>query len=822
MAGKILLQQALQKPYERRVFITEILQPVFQNKLQIPTSPIDETPNLSQTETSLIKQVLRYGSIALDDDTDIICYEITLHDAVRLEQNRISIQQYVRKLMVAGDVMLLNFVQQKSPASWRLSLVASDTKVSHTGEIKATKTNAKRYTYLLGQAETCLTAASQLAILESKSNIERKDLIEAFAVEKVSKPFFDEYTKIHYKRFNDYLMASNFKAAVFNGDEKAMRDFVKKLLGRIVFLYFVQKKGWLGSKPDFMMHLFKTSGGNETFYPLWLSELFFNALNAPRPNDAFVMPDKTVVSIPFLNGGLFEKDKHDEHFLTFPPQFFHNTDNFESDKERGFLDFLNAYNFTVYEDSPDDHTVAVDPEMLGHIFENLLEDNKDKGAFYTPKEIVHYMCQESLIEYCLNYDFSDSGITMIKEEKRAFISHFIKKNEIDVDLLKKSSKSYESYKSWFRQLNAALETVRICDPAIGSGAFPMGLLHEIFNAKILLHQAIEGVPPTPKQRVEMKLHIIQNSIYGVDIERGAVDIARLRFWLSLIVDEQTPKALPNLDYKIVVGNSLVSKFEDEVISIDWDKKVSAGKANDFVQHIQRLLKEVADKQKQYFDAEVSKKQALTSKIRALKLELLINQFSFNKDKYMNTTPQLGAMFPTAREIKANTERLLTIANFDKQIKKLQTLKQHPEKPFLHFDWKLDFPEVLNPHLVAENGGFDIVIGNPPYGAELKYDKIILKKLFPETSFGNIDSYKFFVDKGLELLNKNANLSFITSDSYIEKEYFADLRKLILKKATYISNVKLGDNVFENVNLPTALLFISVSKYPPVQVHQNYI
>ena len=517
MAGKIQLQKSLQKPYERRVFAGEVLTTIFQNRVKILASPINETADLTTGEASLMKQVLQYGKIILDDDTDVRCYEITLHDNIRLEQNKISIQQYVRKLMVSGEAMLINFIQTNSPHFWRLSLVSSDTELIE-GEIKDLKTNAKRYTYLLGESETCLTAAAQMVILEGKANIVKKDLVDAFSVEKVSKPFFEEYTKIHYKRFNDYLIASNFRASVFNGDEKAIRDFVKKLLGRIVFLYFVQKKGWLGCQNtegwdtgdrNFISNLFKKSGGDATFYPVWLSKLFFDTLNAPRPNDAFTMPDKSTVRIPFLNGGLFEKDKHDNLLITFPPAMFHNAQNHETDKERGFLDFLDAYNFTVYEDSPNDHTVAVDPEMLGHIFENLLEDNKDKGAFYTPKEIVHYMCQESLVEYLANKvapqppeggAFSRSG----DMEGFALSEAFLK---TDIEDLIKNNKVNETLKKHLKTIDKYLDDVRICDPAIGSGAFPMGLLHEIFNAKMLLHVAIHKAVPTPTQRVEMKLHI---------------------------------------------------------------------------------------------------------------------------------------------------------------------------------------------------------------------------------------------------------------------------------------------------------------------------
>ena len=168
MAGKIQLQKSLQKPYERRVFAGEVLTTIFQSRIQILSSPLDKTADLSKGEANLMQKVLQYGKITLDDGTAVTCYEITLHNQVRLEQNKISIQQYVRKLMVTGEVMLINFIQTNSPHFWRLSLVASDTKITDSGDIQAFKTNAKRYTYLLGESETCLTAAAQMVVLRSE------------------------------------------------------------------------------------------------------------------------------------------------------------------------------------------------------------------------------------------------------------------------------------------------------------------------------------------------------------------------------------------------------------------------------------------------------------------------------------------------------------------------------------------------------------------------------------------------------------------------------------------------------------------------------
>ena len=156
-----------------------------------------------------------------------------------------------------------------------------------------------------------------------------------------------------------------------------------------------------------------------------------------------------------------------------------------------------------------------------------------------------------------------------------------------VKRLLKQKEVYELSKEELFHIDALLDRVKICDPAIGSGAFPMGLLQEIFSIKELIAYET-GKEWNP---AETKLNIIQNSIYGVDIEKGAVDIARLRFWLSLVVDEEKPKPLPNLDYKIVVGDSLISnKFDGEIVEIDWERKQSVGKADEYVKNVQRLLK----------------------------------------------------------------------------------------------------------------------------------------------------------------------------------------------------------------------------------------
>lgn len=271
-----------------------------------------------------------------------------------------------------------------------------------------------------------------------------------------------------------------------------------------------------------------------------------------------------------------------------------------------------------------------------------------------------------------------------------------------------------------KQIDKKLDAVKICDPAIGSGAFPMRLLQEIFTLKerIYFHFA-ENHSSSSNHRhhssdnwspARVKEHIIQNSIYGVDIEQGAVDIARLRFWLSLIVDEEKPRPLPNLDYKIMQGNSLVSKFfpndspgEGEIVEIDWSTDdTSAGLfGQEFIAERTRLLKAISEKQKEFFTANTAKKPKLAKEIRQLKLGILSKQLELMIEKGAKEDKNA-----VKKPSKKHLEKLLEVEGWKRTLSKINQLKSN-DKAFKHFDWKLDFPEVLNP-LAVVNTGFDIL------------------------------------------------------------------------------------------------------------------
>ena len=771
-------QQIFKRKYNRASFTENVLLPVFQNSVKgIKIFDKDAVQKVSLTETDLksAKGIFKYGEITTNDNRQIDLYEVTLQDTKQIKLARVGIGALVKKLIIGNNAAFVNFrYQEIEDRYWRFSFIAYDS-FFEDGQVISKETSPKRYTYVFGdEDETYRTAIDRFLDLYNATNIKVKDIQDAFAVEAMSDEFFKEYREVHYQNFIRFLTGeeiqkkgskyqlvkvqepSKFLTSVFNGnseDERAKkeaRDFCKKLLGQIVFLYFLQKKGWLGASntdyqdgdKNFIQNFFKQAGEKDTFYPVWLSKLFYDTLNEKRNGDDFTMPNGKTVKIPYLNGGLFEKENNKYDFLVFPADLF-----------TSLFEFFNRFNFTIYEDSPEEHTIAVDPEMLGHIFENLLEDNKDKGAFYTPKEIVQYMTQESLIEYLA---------THIGQNEKEGISTFVKHK----------NKEFLSDKV-LKQIDRLLDDVKACDPAIGSGAFPMGLLQEIFMLKERIAFDLGFSVWSP---ATVKENIIQNSIYGVDIEKGAVDIAQLRFWLSLVVDEDKPKPLPNLAYKIVVGNSLVSKFGEEIIEIDWEVEANT-QFDMFGSELENqkswLLNEISKKQKQFFSASNKDKKKINKVIRKLKLDILSTQLELMIETR-------GALLDNSRKkTKKQTEAWLETEGWKRAIKEINTLKKN-DKPFEHFDWKLDFPEILNP-LVNENAGFDIVIGNPPYIKEYTNKSVFDGFRNSKYYQGKMDLWYGFACVSIDLLKAKGVECFIAQNNWITSAGASIFRENVLTR-----------------------------------------
>lgn len=733
----------------------------------------------------IVVEVVQLGTLKTTDGITLPIFDVTLQNGIKIEYNRVGVNEllktHILKDAVKGAIVTFHY-PAPSPlervgvrTEWRFSFI-SKFGSDYFAEAESVETNPKKYTYIFGTSEEHRTALERLYNLE-QSRFRLEDFFEAFNVEPVSTNFFKEY-KNFYQDFvfhisNDKISRAIFeKEGISNDDlEKDIRNFVKRLLGRLVFLYFLQKKHWLGATnknyddgdTNFLFNLFNyNQESKDHFYNKWLSKLFFNALNtANRTNDGFELPNGNSVWIPFLNGGLFEEHQEPERHreIQFPPTLFEL-----------LFKFFNGYNFTIYENSPEDHTVAVDPEMLGHIFENLLEDNKDKGAFYTPKEIVHYMTQESLIEY-LKTHLSHS---------REAIENLIK-NHITAAFTREDLKKVEKL----------IDTVKICDPAIGSGAFPMGLLQEIFALKAVIHYELGYSVWLP---AKIKQNIIQNSIYGVDIEPGAVDIARLRFWLSLVVDEPTPKPLPNLDYKIMQGNSLLESFEgvdlskvsagnDLMIVENQDKdlfgnlkddqlKITYGKTG-LAEKTQKLTKE-------YFTADVVKKPKIKAAINATIKEHIDFNLDLREKQLQRLLNEIKTINNPNTKEKKSIERLENDLYQLNEIKtNLEIIQTKEEKPY--FLWHLFFADVF------KEGGFDIVIGNPPYvgvkGNGKTFEQIKntdLSKYFK----GRSELFYFFMHKAIQLGKTNCINTFITTNYFITATD-ANLLRTNLKEDTTI-------------------------------------
>jgi hypothetical protein len=797
------LQHIFESPFNwdnwRKVM--DFVFPEFQYALRQEELPLDTAQR--KRDAIYIRQ---HGATELSDKERIVLYEIALTEKVRLDRNVKSVRKLISSEIFAGYQLGLGVFHNEDKTKWRFTLVIREFTPAFTISDK----KPESYTYVFGEGERGRTAAERFFDLSKIEKKKLKDLEVAFSVEALSKKFFTQYKEV-YVQFVNNIVENPSRLNLFKGEnrDKVARDFVKKMMGRIVFLYFLQKKGWMGcptkwenGDAQFMQTLFDRAGAdNPLFYSHFLQPLFFDTLNAKRTavDEDCIISEINFGKVPFLNGGLFEREENHPDTLTIDWDIFQK-----------FFDILNSYNFTIIEDDPDFKEVAVDPEMLGHIFENLLEDNKDKGAFYTPKEIVQYMCQESLIEY-LNTQLS-KNITdeKLKDSVRDFVikQHFVGLNDIN-----QQSDKY---------VLQALRDIKVCDPAIGSGAFPMGILQEIFRMVEALEdrdifQTIWKMEAWDAARV--KEAIIQNSIYGVDIEKGAVDIARLRFWLSIIIDEKAPTPLPNLDYKIVVGDSLLNKFEDHVIEIEWEIKEgtqSNTKTQEFLTRRSALLQEISEKQNIYFDTESINRSGLSQEIKDLKIDILINQLEIKiAEEGISDEPKAHNFQKKSAFIKAQKLHLQTLEWMG--VTKELSLIKGTNKPFNHFDWKLDFPEVLNPILNLEKMGFDVVIGNPPYGIWINViDKIRFKLDYPLASY-KINLYILFIERTLKLF-ENSLVNYIIPQSLLNNSFFAKIREYLLKNCSLHEIYLIGEKVFEDAEVGGSLILTFGNK-KPVEGHK---
>lgn len=768
------------------------------------------------------------------------------------------------------DAALVAFVSPNND-DWRFSLVKMDysLKESKSGKLKAEKelTPARRWSFLVGTNENSHTAQKQLIpLLQDETMPLLSDLEQAFNIETVTKEFFEKYRGLFFRvteELDELLKKDALLRVDFTSKGVDTADFAKKLLGQIVFLYFLQKKGWFGVEKNrewgtgpknFLRQLFeKKLSGYQNFFNDVLEPLFYEALATDR--GAISYYDRFKCRIPFLNGGLFDPPQYyswEKTDIVLPNELFSNqATTKEGDVGTGIIDIFDRYNFTVKEDEPLEKEVAVDPEMLGKVFENLLEvkDRKSKGTYYTPREIVHYMCQESLVNYLateLEDIASKEDLELLVKLGETAIEH---DTRIEMHGKETSTYSYkvpESIRINVELIDEKLANIRVCDPAIGSGAFPVGMMGEIVRVRDTLTSYIKE--KRDRSTYDLKRHTIQNCLYGVDIDPGAVEIAKLRLWLSLVVDEEDLaqiKPLPNLDYKIMQGNSLLEEYEGIKL---FDENLLTIARIDHQATIDKVKAQISVLSRKYFD--LNSRGKLTKVIKQ-EIENEVKNHKNDLKKIYDSQEQKPAaqgLFDLESEAEKRADQLKRLhtgyfeassrSRKDELKKKIETLewdlieatlrennkesaldqlknfRNANTKPF--FLWKLHFAEVFQ-----EKGGFDVVIANPPYleARSPDFDDDMKRKLqkaverrWPvsaELVSRGSDLLIYFFELGLYVANAHGSVVFITQNSWLDTDYGKKFQRFLMNntcvKAIIDSDYKYFDSSYgPNINTVISL------------------
>jgi len=605
----------------------------------------------------------------------------------------------------------------------------------------------RRFTYFVNKEFTNKTFLQRIGDGDF-SSLEK--IKEAFSVEKVTNKFFDEFrkyfekTKKEFEKLNENTVCLWLKDNYSNeGYKEQINKFVYIFLGRIIFIYFLQRKGWIENQKNYIRNIVEDKN-NLLLYSNFFQPLFFDVFSK-KEKDRPEGTKKRYKDTPYLNGGLFEKSEL-ENQLEKSGKFILFGDDFIREI---ILNFFETYNFTVDENLPDDQEISIDPEMLGKVFENTLEEEErgKKGTFYTPKEVVHFMVKDSLWRFLQNE-------TKINKNK---LHKLIYSVEEKIDLKKDE----------IRLIDFKLENIKILDPAVGSAAFPVEMMRVLVDLRKKLNVNIgKNI-----NEASLKKRFIKENLYGVDIDPGAIEVAKLRLWLSLVVDykKSEVKPLPNLDFQFRLGNSLQEKIDDiDVFNNNGDKDLFSN-----ISEFDRLKDKMIEKKSKFYDADnENEKRKLKKDFDNLEHKLIQAALNKYENQFRSQLNNIDTLVKGHKNIKIQKE-------INKTIKKIGDLKQKIKdgtykllKPNFHFSEVFDRKD--------KNGnkinGFDIVISNPPYGVKVEDD---IKKWH---ELGSKDSYGIFISTALKRFLKSGGvLSYIVSDTWLTIKTHKSLREQVLEK-----------------------------------------
>lgn len=562
---------------------------------------------------------------------------------------------------------------------------------------------------------------------------------DALDVERVTKRFYTGLA-LHHEHLLDAVKraagnspTSDAISTAGGADRVALR-----IVTQILFCYFLQRKGLLEGTPDWLSRQFDQlrAGGGNDYYQRILEPLFYDALALPIPERP---PDwRQRMGIPFLNGGLFER--HYPGSLALPDEVF--------DTDEGLLGFLDRWTFTVSEEAADEHEVAVDPEMLGKVFENFVseEEVQREGTVYTPRPVVQFMCREALVHHLQRA----AGIT------EPFARTLLTDDEALAALPPMEAAALA------RRIDLAAATIRILDPAVGSGAFPLGMLTELVRLRRLAHLIRARREPTPGEVWEWKISAVERSLYGVDINPGAVELCRLRLWLSLVVEEETGDVhpLPNLEYRIVCADSLT----------DFVRGVEVQQTRKGNLSLQLDLPDpgpLVALRERYFEASDPAEKV------ALRVELAGREDALVDGIFARA---LEGARENERSTRIATRRLgeaaaAGVANLKAQFNSRDRV------------FPLFVPAFHAPEIAAE-GGWDVVIMNPPYVGRKevaqRFDPAVIRDL--ELHYGRTyDLMLHFAFRAHQLARPRGVVSMIFNDSIFTSEDADDFRRMLLAR-----------------------------------------
>jgi hypothetical protein len=775
--------------------------------LDISSKRKKSTFEFKKEDNDKIKEV--FSVLNLDEKLPVFLLETTTlaPSFVRTVTNTFD-KQYLQYLLI----FTVNYDE--------ITFVFPDKEKAETGKnkLKLIRLNVK--------IEDIKSKTAYYSVIESLANLKYVNEVtwrdvwrnwkRAFSVERVTESFFDGYKKIFFDLRGEVQKQ--------NISSKESHEFTLQLLNRTMFIQFISKKDWL-EKPMFVAWLwstYRTLGKYSTneFYEKWLKQMFFKAFNN-RSNEIKELPDevvKAMANAPYLNGGLFRENPLDKLNILITDTMF-----------KQILEFFESYNFTIKEDMPLESEVAVDPQMIGYVYESLanvaeeIYDRNDLGIFYTPRVEVDFMCRRSLVEYLSKY------LPELPKEK------FYR-------ILFDPAEEREKIEDWFtkndqwRKLEDALTNLSVVDPACGSGAFLVGMLNVVSDLYKLIYKYINST----LSDFQLKDRIIQYSLYGVDVMPWAIHAAELRLWLQLIVETEFKKEdlrqyplLPNLNLNLRVGDSLVQEIGGMSFNL---------RTHNLNDDLKRKLDELKQEKRKYFESsstarfktpeEVKEEEyrlfeeIIDERVKRLRIDMQDYENNIKDAKSQRTL--VGEQVIDEKKYKENQIRIDT--NND-EIEKLNDIKSHlkdPEKrPFI---WDIDFAEIF-----GDKGGFDIVIGNPPYvnykkisppNKEKKdikdYDISNYKDKLQEsikTRFSVIDKidrtndyYIYFYFHGLSLLNEKGTFCFITSNSWLDVDYGKNLQEFLIKYVPIIGIYDSPKKSFAHADVNT---IIALFGYPQI-------